>query len=368
MPRDITRVFRNLLIVGQLFLLAILLGACSSSSDSNGAQSNATGQDQSPAETTGNRTKIPLTLSGDQTVPAVTGGGSGTGSLEVDEQSGEISGSISVTGLTGAPTAVHIHMGSAGETGGIVIGLEKDPDDANLWRVLAGSALAADQLAALLAAKTYINVHTAANPAGEIRGQILPPGFKLLSASLSGENEIPPVTTTASGKGFVTVETGDERDILVTLRTTGLDDATAAHIHAGFAGANGGIVLGLKKDANDPALWRAPDGSRLEQARLDALLAGGAYFNVHGPAHPSGEIRGQIVAAPVRVVRSELSGAQEVPPVTTTGTGIGYVTVDGDSGAITANLLVADLSAAATAAHIHTSTHPGGEIRGQITP
>ena len=73
---------------------------------------------------------------------------------------------VTTTGLSG--TMAHIHVGAAGVNGNIIVTLAGGP---TVW---AGTStpLEPDQVALLKAGRLYVNVHTAANPNGEIRGQI----------------------------------------------------------------------------------------------------------------------------------------------------------------------------------------------------
>lgn len=98
----------------------------------------------------------------------------------------------------------------------------------------------------------------------------------------------------------------------------------------------------------------------LNQATLNpsTLKADGYYFNVHTAAFPNGEIRGQIHVDPAATgsvtITTPLSGAQEVPPTTSTGTGAGTLTVDLATGTATnISVTFSGLSGPATAAHIH---------------
>lgn len=85
------------------------------------------------------------------------------------ENDNSIEYQITVSGLTGPPVAAHIHEAPAGTPGPIVIALDHN--------TLAGTTLPLTdaQLRALFRGELYVNVHTAANVAGEIRGQIVPP-------------------------------------------------------------------------------------------------------------------------------------------------------------------------------------------------
>jgi hypothetical protein len=109
-----------------------------------------------------------VSLSGEQEVPAVKSGGAGSGTINVGADK-SISGSVVTTGLAG--TAAHIHEAAAGKNGAVVIALTKDGDT---YSVPSGTKLSDAQLESLKAGNLYINVHTTANPNGEIRAQLKP--------------------------------------------------------------------------------------------------------------------------------------------------------------------------------------------------
>lgn len=95
------------------------------------------------------------------------GGGNFTG--VVDPPKGQFCYLLNVAGL-GAATAAHIHVGAAGETGGPVITLDAPVEGSS-----SGCQPIAADLAAALLANTegyYVNVHTAQQPAGALRGQL----------------------------------------------------------------------------------------------------------------------------------------------------------------------------------------------------
>ncbi len=114
-------------------------------------------------------TDVQVTLSGNQEVPVVTTDASGRGTISVGEDHA-IRGSVMTTGLAG--TAAHIHMAATGQNGPVAIPLTKDGNGG--WAVPAGTTLTDAQFAAFQAGNLYVNVHTATNKGGEIRGQITP--------------------------------------------------------------------------------------------------------------------------------------------------------------------------------------------------
>jgi len=117
-------------------------------------------------------TKYPVTLDGAQENPPVTTAAAGTGELEFDDATNKLTGKIDYAGLSGAPTAAHIHVGACGANGGVAHALE-DPDADGLE---VDVTLTAAQVTQLVAGDLYVNVHTAANGGGEIRGQLYPEG------------------------------------------------------------------------------------------------------------------------------------------------------------------------------------------------
>jgi hypothetical protein len=112
--------------------------------------------------------KMDVKLSGDQEVPPVKSSGSASGTITIGDD-GAVSGSVTATGF--APTAAHIHQGAAGTNGKVIVPFTKEGDK---FSAPAGAKLTADQLKAYKAGELYVNVHSAANPGGEVRAQLKP--------------------------------------------------------------------------------------------------------------------------------------------------------------------------------------------------
>ena len=109
-----------------------------------------------------------------------------------------------------------------------------------------------------------------------------------VKVQLSGANEVPPVTTSATGEGTITV--ADDGAVSGSVTTKGVQ-GTAAHIHMGAAGKNGPVVVPFTKEGDT---YKAAAGAKLNADQLKAFKAGELYFNVHSAANPNGEIRGQL--------------------------------------------------------------------------
>jgi hypothetical protein len=133
----------------------LALGAC------------ATYKDTMPAWMPGS-SAVSVKLSGAEEVPPVNTQGSGSGSLRLAED-GTVTGSVKTTGVQG--TMAHIHQGAKGQNGPVIVPLTKNGDT---YSVPEGRKLTAAQMQAWKAGNLYVNVHTAANKGGEVRGQINP--------------------------------------------------------------------------------------------------------------------------------------------------------------------------------------------------
>jgi hypothetical protein len=112
---------------------------------------------------------VKVTLSGSEEVPAVTTSATGTGTITVNDDK-TVSGSVTTKDVAGV--AAHIHLAPAGKNGPPVVPLTKTSD--SVWSVPAGAKLTDEQYAAFKAGSLYVNVHSAANKGGEIRGQLKP--------------------------------------------------------------------------------------------------------------------------------------------------------------------------------------------------
>lgn len=146
----------------------------------------------------------------------------------------------------------------------------------------------------------------------------------IFTATLEGGQEVPAVTTSASGSATLTLN-DDENRLEISIQINGLDldgnqtpgtnqdNVTAAHIHRAAAGVNGGVVFGFIGPDNDTngdlvidpvagtifSAWDLNEGnSTTLAAELDNLKNELLYINVHTVAESGGEIRGQIVPEP----------------------------------------------------------------------
>ena len=113
--------------------------------------------------------KLKATLDGKSEVPPNTSAGTGTADIDYDAASKKLTWKVTYSGLSGPATAAHFHgPAETGKNAGVAVAIPNATSSPT-----EGSATLTDaQAADLLAGKYYVNVHTAANPGGEIRGQV----------------------------------------------------------------------------------------------------------------------------------------------------------------------------------------------------
>jgi CHRD domain/Bacterial Ig domain len=262
--------------------------------------------------TVNNHPKIAITLSPGETFPLPTSTASGTGELTFDLINGSVTGGVNITGITA--TLAHIHRGYAGTAGPVIVNFVRSPTDPTRWEPQAGGMLTADQITELMTGKLYVNVHSAAYPQGEIRGQIQPDNIDVVTSVMNGSAVVPAVTTAASGIAAATLDSL-AGNATVHVNATGVDDATEAHVHKAAAGANNATAfISLSKDAANLGHWSTEAQPITASDRTD-FNANGWYVDIHTPANTAGAIRGQL--SPTAVAPPPPSPPPPAPSATT---------------------------------------------------
>ena len=145
--------------------LAILLLAAGCTSHSGNNMSNSNSSHMAAAQS------FTANLSGAQEVPPTASMATGMASATLDPD-GTLHWNVSYQGLSGPAAAAHFHGPAApGANAGVAINIGTQ----GLGSPMQGAAhLTEAQIADLAAGRWYVNIHTAANPNGEIRGQVMP--------------------------------------------------------------------------------------------------------------------------------------------------------------------------------------------------
>jgi hypothetical protein len=220
-----------------------------------------------------------------ETTPVVTAG-AGKGTLVLDPATRTITGGVTLTGFTA--TVAQVQAGAFGSNGAIRVALVNL--GGGIFAIPAPTVLTPVEVATLRAGGFYFNAGSGANPNGEVRGQI---GQRVLLATATGAQEVPPNASTATGRGVLTYDQRT-RALQGNLTLTGMT-ATMAHIHLGAAGNNGPIVVTLAETFNGSGVWAVPANTTLTAEQGTALLGLGMYYNAHSGAFAGGEVRGQLL-------------------------------------------------------------------------
>ncbi|RIK36758.1 MAG: hypothetical protein DCC55_26295 [Chloroflexi bacterium] len=247
-----------------------------------------------------------------------------------------------------AITLGHIHRGASDVAGPPVHTLYSSSTPLTESVPLTGLVeLDAQGMVDLLTGYLYVNFHTAAHPAGEIRGQI--GGAHLFSAELDGNQETPPVETLAYGRAVLALS-ADASTLAYRVTVEDLADINNQHIHRAPRGEPGGVEFPLPAFGDGNVISGTIAVDDLHVLRL---IKGDYYVNVHTVTHGPGEIRGQIepLAPPPRY-SALLTGAAEVPPVETEGAGFARFKARPVINVIDYYLAVTDIDSL-TQAHIH---------------
>ncbi|MCC6538517.1 MAG: CHRD domain-containing protein [Bryobacterales bacterium] len=278
-------------------------------------------------------------LSGANEVPALEGNFSGIGTFHgyraLDSTGRYVTGGglFIVNYNFGAAQrlqGLHIHRGAAGVNGPVVIdsgltgnnAIETSANGAGSTSFM--MAAPAESAAAVLAlndmwdspAGFYMNLHTATNPGGMIRGQMRTAESVTMSVNMLPSNEVPAVTLDGNAPATVQVDAlrndaGAVTHALVAFsvnyRFPGEATFVGLHIHEGVAGANGPVRIDSAITGNTSVPTADGFGNvfRVFNAGTDAALAAvngllanpeGYYLNIHTTANPGGAVRAQLAA------------------------------------------------------------------------
>ena len=274
---------------------------------------------------------LSVPLSGGNEVPAVSSSVTGTATIELLSD-GTIEFDVSLLNPSGVAllgeAGAHIHCGAIDSTGPAVAFLAQPEvgglltssvdfsavlDDTSIFDGACGSTIAL-LYESIRAGGVYINVHSTENPGGEVRGQTpqATPKKDAITVLLSGDNQVPVVTTSVTGAAEMQLLSDGSIKFEVNLLNpsgVALLGEAGAHIHCGAIDSTGPVVAFLAQPEvggllTSPVgfsrvldLYSIVDGACGSTIALlyESIKAGGTYINVHSTENPGGEVRGQIL-------------------------------------------------------------------------
>ena len=190
-------------------------------------------------------------LAGSQEVPPLPSPTTGGCIGQLDQIAAEFM--LTCSHNVASATLIHIHRAPAGANGPIAfdLGSPLSPVQAT-W-----TGMTAGDIADLLGAGLYINVHSGGRPDGEVRGQILTRTVDNFSFPLEGSQQVPPDVSAATGN--CTADLSDDATMLAVDCTHSVTIPTGAHLHNAPVGVNGPIVFDFP-GATSPISGIAPPG------------------------------------------------------------------------------------------------------------
>lgn len=288
-------------------------------------------------------------LQGSQQVPVVTTSASGLAGLTLNASKDTLFVNISFHGLSSPLTGIHIHDGSEGHNGAVVVDLTSFVKNNHISSFVTGPTLTSALIGKVLRGGTYVNLHTTLHPDGEIRGQIKLEKEWGFTGKLSGAQQVPAISTVATGLGLFKLSK-DQSKIKITVVADGLSGPiTGAHFHKGAAGETGAVVKDLTSLISGNTIIGTVDSSSV----LNDLLAGNIYINLHTTAHPDGEIRAQLIKEKYLIFNALVNGNQEVPALTNTAKGVFSAKLSHTLDTLWYDAVLTGLSSIPTGAHLH---------------
>lgn len=299
-------------------------------------------------------------LNGEQEVPSSGSAAYGLAIIKLNMDSSKMKIDMMVDGLTGSITGVHLHLGGEGVIGPVAVDLTEFVDG----KLIQGTVDSSDFLSitdSLISGLVYINVHTGIFPNGEIRGQLHMDKGIAFHSFLTGDQEVPPVSTNAVGLAHISFN--PIMDVLsYQIITVGLNDSlTGAHLHLGEPGISGPVIVDLSESdtLNSFLLTGELDQVMIPDSLMKYLLTSNIYINLHTAPNPDGIIRGHMRRYLWEGFTHSMDGMQEIPSVVTSAKGGGFVTINPEGSKLHFMLAADYLSDTTTAAHFHAA--PAGE-------
>lgn len=322
---------------------------------------------QSYAGHLGEKLMFSARLNGAQEVPSIDVPGMGVASFVLNGDMDSLCVQVNVSGLSGAITGMHIHDGVAGMNGDVLVNFSAFVDGNMMQTVV--SPVDPALITKMIDQELYLNVHTAANPSGEIRGQIKLETDWGYQAQLSAEQETMEVMSDATGLASFNLSL-DNYKLEARVAIDGLTGPiTGAHLHQAMPGMDGDVVINL----TDLIEGNTIEGVIIEGLNadfIDALKNGEIYINIHTDEYPAGEIRGQLSLQTGLVFDSWLNTDQEVtPPMGSEAAGLATLHLNSNLDTLYYSVQASGLSGAVDAAHIHMGApgEDGAVIVGLMT-
>jgi hypothetical protein len=189
-----------------------------------------------------------------------------------------------------AITGAHVHFADAGNNGPVIIDLKPSVISGGASGIV--SNLRQGQIDTLINQTVYFNVHSTQAPGGIARGQLDKKVEFAMDVALSGANEVPAVTTSASGVCILRMT--EDKILFSKISVSNLDAGDTirvAHIHKAAAGSNGPVRVTLAGNIGEFDIMKT---TTLVDSVYNMIKTEPMYVNAHSKLKGGGLVRGQI--------------------------------------------------------------------------
>jgi hypothetical protein len=284
-------------------------------------------------------------LEGDQEVPPLTTTAVGEASFALNATHDTLCINVTVKGLSGPIASVQIYQGPIGGIGTSVVDLTSSIVGTRISTYITAPQLSPQFIAAMMGNQYYLNVHTSANPGGEIRGQIGLEADIPMVATPDSSSFNPPVSSNGTG-----LATFDLSRNMISMHIKGhFENLSGPVTGINLQNDSGQVVQNLDSFINGNDIDHVVDPTPY----VVQLMNGHVYLYVNTASNPNGEIKGLVQKQLSMSFDATMDGSQETPPVPTSAMSIGMMTFSPAGDSIWYDFIAENLSGPPTQAHFH---------------
>jgi hypothetical protein len=305
-----------------------------------------------------------------QAAPGVVTSANGVGAFMLNSTRDTMYFTISFAKLSSPLTGIHIHNGRTG--GNVIIDFDGMVERNTVRSFITGTELTG-LLNDFMVGNLYVAVHSTMNPAVEIFGTIKLETDWGFAAAIDGTQ----AATASMAMGHASLNFGMKGDTAIIRVATNLTNKIeSVHLHSGKAGQSGGVILDLSDliAADSISLVGGVSLSAPQWINvLACLMADSVYINFHTDAFAGGEIRGQVRSTKTLRFDSWLNPAAIVAgggtvTVPSTGYGISTMWLNNTMDTLRYNVFFTGLTSSADAAHFHNAeANTSGGVVKEVT-
>ncbi len=308
-------------------------------------------------------------LDGAQVVPSVSSNANGVSSFMLNKNRDSLTINLSMTGLSGPAVNVSLYQGNEGFNGTSLINLTSFLNGNKLTTDLTGTNVTAI-ISKLMSDNLYLLVTTAANPNGEIRGQVKLESDWNFVADLSSVETVPMMMSNAFGLGSFALSLDKQKlDFRIVCRNLN-GPITNAELRFGDYGVTGNLAADITGFVTGVSNTIIAGSISTNTPMLDSLFNGRVYLNISTSAVPTGIVRSQLIHRKGLSFDANGTGAQMVPAITSIGQSVCVLRLSTTLDTLFFDGLADSLSSNLDYAHMHVGNagFAYGAVQVDFTP